>query len=40
MQEKKYKCMNCGKEITKIIPGDIYSKRFCSEKCHDEYVYT
>lgn len=32
-----YHCMNCGNEI--VNPqGDLYSRRFCSEKCKKQYI--
>ncbi|MBN2127464.1 MAG: hypothetical protein JW703_03685 [Candidatus Diapherotrites archaeon] len=35
---KTYKCMNCGKEIASTEQGNPLSKRFCSEKCRQEYL--
>ncbi|MCX8158056.1 MAG: DUF2116 family Zn-ribbon domain-containing protein [Candidatus Diapherotrites archaeon] len=31
-----YKCVNCGKEITGPT-NNVYARRFCSEKCQQEY---
>ncbi len=32
----KTKCLNCGKEI--VGGNNIYSRRFCSEKCKLDYL--
>ncbi|MCX8158281.1 MAG: DUF2116 family Zn-ribbon domain-containing protein [Candidatus Diapherotrites archaeon] len=34
----KRKCLNCGKELETREKGDLYSRRFCSDKCRDEYM--
>jgi len=32
------RCMNCSKEIEDSAKGDIYTRRFCSDKCRTEYI--
>ncbi len=34
---REYKCMNCRRIITEP-KGDLYSRRFCSPKCMEEYI--
>lgn len=34
---KQYRCMNCGKTITSP-EGNMYTRRFCSVACKEEYI--
>lgn len=36
--ERIRRCMNCGKEIFEEEINDMYSARFCCEKCREEYI--
>ncbi|MBN2127291.1 MAG: DUF2116 family Zn-ribbon domain-containing protein [Candidatus Diapherotrites archaeon] len=36
--DKVKRCMNCGREIPGDQVNDMYSARFCSEKCKEEYM--
>jgi hypothetical protein len=36
--QKTHYCMNCSKEIPADQINDMYSARFCSEKCKKEYL--
>ena len=34
-KDMDYKCVNCGNDISDA--KHLYARRFCSEKCRDEY---
>ena len=34
----KLKCLNCGRDIPEEDATDLYSRRFCSQRCKADYL--